>query len=182
MQKIPTLVGTGGYVEGSRTPLEYGKTITVGRSRSADFSLRRLPKVADMTDEDREANHDLRTVSGKHFEITMYNVKSIEIVNLSPNGTVVDGEMVDKLIIEDVAERSHEIRMGSKEIFRLELAAHEEGGAEEGKPDEEAADKPDASEPDAKADDEKTDDEEADDEGSDSDRAQEDKQGEGDEE
>jgi hypothetical protein len=121
MAKIPALVGTGGHVEGESFPLDFGKTLVVGRSRSADFSLRRITRVASMSDDERENDQDLRTVSGKHFEITLYNVESIEIVNLSPNGTYVDGKLVDKIILTDVAEKPHEITIGAKEQFRLEL-------------------------------------------------------------
>ena len=121
MPDIPTLVGASGHVEGEEMRLEYGKTIVVGRSRSADFSLRRMEAVTSMSDAERDADSDLRTVSGRHFEITMYNVGSIEIVNLSPNGTYVDGKLVDKIILDDVAEESHDIRMGTNEVFRLEM-------------------------------------------------------------
>ena len=41
MQRIPTLVGVSGHFIGEVFPLEYGKPLTVGRSRTADFSLRR---------------------------------------------------------------------------------------------------------------------------------------------
>jgi pSer/pThr/pTyr-binding forkhead associated (FHA) protein len=131
MQKVPTLVGIAGHVEGAHTPLEYGKTIVVGRSRAADLSLRRIPAIAAMSDEEREADHDLRTVSGKHFEITMYNANSIEVVNLSPNGTYVDGKLVDKMIIEDAAENAHEIRIGKGQVFSLEMASEEEAAPAE---------------------------------------------------
>jgi pSer/pThr/pTyr-binding forkhead associated (FHA) protein len=126
MQKIPTLIGTAGHVEGEKLKLEYGKTLVVGRSRSADFSLRRIQKIADMGDEEREADQNLRTVSGKHFEITMYNMESIEIVNLSPNGTYVDGTLVDKLIVSDIAEKAHEVKIGAAETFSLEVAEYED--------------------------------------------------------
>lgn len=121
MQQVPTLIGVAGHVKGEEMKLEYGKTIVVGRSRSADFSLRRMKAVAAMSDEEREKDQELRTVSGRHFEITMYNLNSIEIVNLSPNGTCVDGKFVDKIVIDDVATRPHEIRIGSQEVFSLQM-------------------------------------------------------------
>ena len=129
MENIPTLVGMSGHVEGEEMKLEYGKTIVVGRSRSADFSLRRMAKVKALSDEEREADKDLRTVSGRHCEITMYNLGSIEIVNLSPNGTYVDERLVDKIIIDDVAKRAHDIRIGTGEVFRLETRPYEDDPA-----------------------------------------------------
>lgn len=121
MPTKPVLVGTGGHVEGERMELDYGKTVVVGRSRSADFSLRRIPDVAKLSDEERQDDHDLRTVSGKHFEITPFSEDSIEIVNLSPNGTYVDGRRVDKIVLDDCTEKTHEIKLGAKEVLRLEL-------------------------------------------------------------
>jgi pSer/pThr/pTyr-binding forkhead associated (FHA) protein len=126
MQNIPTLVGISGHVEGEEMKLEYGKTIVVGRSRSADFSLRRMASVKAMSDDEREADQDLRTVSGRHCEITMYNLGSIEVVNLSPNGTYVDERLVDKIILDDVAKKSHDIRIGTGEVFRLETRPYED--------------------------------------------------------
>jgi hypothetical protein len=126
MPDIPTLVGIEGHVEGEEMKLEYGKTIVVGRSRSADLSLRRMNAITSMSDVQRDADSDLRTVSGRHFEITMYNISSIEIVNLSPNGTYVDGKLADKIILDDVADKTHDIRMGTKEIFRLETKSYDE--------------------------------------------------------
>ncbi|MHC5054511.1 MAG: FHA domain-containing protein [Planctomycetota bacterium] len=129
MQNIPTLVGVSGHVEGEEMKLQYGKTIVVGRSRSADFSLRRMAKVKALSADEREGDKDLRTVSGRHCEITMYNLGSIEIVNLSPNGTYVDERLVDKIIIDDVAKKSHDIRIGTGEVFSLETKPYEDDPA-----------------------------------------------------
>ena len=56
----------------------------------------------------------------------MYNLGSIEIVNLSPNGTYVDGTRVDKLVIDDIAEKTHEIKIGLEEKFELALCEVED--------------------------------------------------------
>jgi len=126
MQKIPTLIGVGGHFSGETYALEYGKTVTVGRSRSADFSLRRTAKYRALDEARREKNDAAKTVSAKHFQITMYNAGSIEIKNLSPNGTLVDGKTVDKLVIQDIAKKNHEIRFGADEVLKLEMRVHEE--------------------------------------------------------
>ncbi len=140
MQEVPTLVGVEGHVKDNEMTLDQGKTIVVGRSRSADLSLRRMKAVKNMTDEEREDDHDLRTVSGRHFEITMYDLGSIEIVNLSPNGTYVDGKLVEKIVLDDVEEKSHKIRIGVCEVFRLEMRSCEDSG-----PDSAPEDPPDDS-------------------------------------
>jgi len=121
MQKVPVLVGIAGHVKGVHFPLEYGKTVVVGRSRSSDLSLRRLESYTRMSEEEREKDRAFRTVSGKHFEVTMYNLKAIEIVNLSPNGTYVDGKPVDRVLLDDITEKSHEIAFGLAERMKLVL-------------------------------------------------------------
>ena len=124
-QKIPTLVGISGYSQGERFPLQYGKTLVIGRSRSADFSLRRLKKYLSLPIAEREKDEMFRTVSGRHFEITMYNLGAIEVKNLSGNGTLVDGEPIETLVIEDIDERAYKIEIGLREKFSLEMAEHD---------------------------------------------------------
>lgn len=126
MQKIPTLIGVGGHYAGESIALEYGKTVSVGRSRTADFSLRRTQKYRGQKTDDRDLDNSAKTVSAKHFQITMYNVGSIEIKNLSPNGTLVDGKSIQTLVIDDVAKQPHEIRFGADEVIKLEMRVHDE--------------------------------------------------------
>lgn len=142
-QKIPTLVGTSGYSQGERFPLQYGKTLVIGRSRSADFSLRRLKKYLSLPIAEREKDEMFRTVSGRHFEITMYNLGAIEVKNLSGNGTLVDGEPIETLVIEDIDERAYKIEIGLREKFSLEMAEHDVdriAAAAAGEPDADDAD------------------------------------------
>ena len=124
-EKVPTLVGMEGHVKDEAFPLEYGKSIIVGRSRSADVSLRRMTSYLEMSEEELDKDTAFRTVSGRHFEITMYNLGSIEIVNLSPNGTRVDGGQVDKIVLDDVEKKAHTIEIGAVERFTLEMREHE---------------------------------------------------------
>jgi hypothetical protein len=126
MQKIPTLVGVTGHFKDEVFALEYGKTISVGRSREADFSLRRTEKYRAQSPVERENDATALTVSGKHFQITMYNLGSIEIKNLSPNGTLVDGKEIETFLVDDVTKHTHEIRFGQDEVLQLEMRAHED--------------------------------------------------------
>jgi hypothetical protein len=120
MTVTPRLVGLSGHVAGEELILEYGKKVVIGRSRSADWSLVRMKAWTAKSETEREADDAFRTVSGKHFEITMVNLGSIEIVNLSPNGTMLDGKPASRTTITDVASTPHEIRFGADEILRLE--------------------------------------------------------------
>lgn len=124
MIRVPTLVGLGGHVKNEQVALEYGKPLVVGRSRKCDVSLRRSEIYRKMTAEQREKDVALKTVSSQHFKVTMFNLGSIEIVNISENGTSVDGKTITRVIVTDVSAKPHEIRFGAKEVFRLELREH----------------------------------------------------------
>lgn len=121
MQRIPTLIGVSGHFKGERYALRYGRTVTVGRSREADFSLKRTDTYRNQSSDDHDKDIAAKTVSAKHFQVTMYNLRSVEIKNLSPNGTLVDGQTVETVVINDVANKAHEIRFGNDEVLRLEM-------------------------------------------------------------
>jgi pSer/pThr/pTyr-binding forkhead associated (FHA) protein len=130
------LVGVAGHVAGEELVLEYGKKVTVGRSRSADWSLVRMKSWTAKSEADQKADDAFRTVSGKHFEITMFNLGSIEIVGLSRNGTQLDGKPVTRATVTDVTTAPHELRFGADEVLRLETVKEDEK-----KPGDEAAEK-----------------------------------------
>jgi len=143
MTVTPRLVGLSGHVAGEELILEYGKKVVIGRSRSADWSLVRMKAWAAKSETEREADDAFRTVSGKHFEITMVNLGSIEVVNLSPNGTMLDGKPVSRTTITDVASTPHEIRFGADEILRLETKVQGEAPKPEEAPKSNEAPKSD---------------------------------------
>jgi hypothetical protein len=126
MKRIPTLIGIAGHVKGEKIPLEYGVKMAVGRSRESTVCLLRMASVKGLSEEARAKDESLRTVSGKHFEITMYNAKSIELVNVSPNGTRLDDKPVQQTIIDDLDQHAHLIKFGKNETFSLELADAED--------------------------------------------------------
>mgnify|MGYP001177146324 CR=1 FL=1 len=115
----PVLEGIDGLVNGESFPLEYGQTVIVGRSRSCEISLRRCPKWLDLSPADREKEKDLKTVSRKHVRVSFYNANSIEIEDLSSNGTFVDGKRIDRLLISDIKEKEHDILLGTRERLKL---------------------------------------------------------------
>jgi len=127
MQRIPTLVGISGHFKDEIFRLQYGTTSVVGRSRDADFSLKRTKIYRAQSTEQRDADESAQTVSAKHFEVTMFNLRSIEVKNLSPNGIVVDGRSAQVAAFDDVNTRTHEIRFGTEEVLRLEMREYEEG-------------------------------------------------------
>ena len=120
MAQGPVLAGTDGLVRGVEFPIEYGATVVVGRSRSCDLSLQRLDSWESLKPEEQNQEKDFRAVSRKHVRISYYNANSIEIEDLSSNGTFVDGKRVKRIVLTDLRERSYELILGTREKFRLE--------------------------------------------------------------
>ncbi|MFO7900364.1 MAG: FHA domain-containing protein [Planctomycetota bacterium] len=116
----PTLVGTKGVAEGEVFALKYGHSMVIGRSRSCDISLRKCPRWLEAEGEGEAPGEAANTVSRKHLKLTYHDPNSIELEDLSSNGTFVDGRRIDRLVLTDVQESSHEIVLGGGETFRIE--------------------------------------------------------------
>lgn len=124
MVQGPVLVGTNGIVRGLEFPLEYGATVVVGRSRSCDISLQNAQGWQDLSEDQRAQEKDFKTVSRKHLRISYYNANSIEVEDLSSNGTYVDGRRIKRIVITDLRNQDHELLLGTREQFRLEWRSH----------------------------------------------------------
>ena len=116
----PVLVGISGVVQGESFALDYGKSLVIGRSRSCDISIRNCKRWQDTESAGEPPPESSKTVSRKHFKLSYYNASSIEIEDLSSNGTFVDGKRIDRVVIADLKTRPHEIKMGAGETFQLE--------------------------------------------------------------
>jgi pSer/pThr/pTyr-binding forkhead associated (FHA) protein len=114
------LTGVSGVVEGEEYKIESGKSAVVGRSRSCDFSLRNCKRWVETENEENASSESSKTVSRKHFKVTVKDACHVEIEDLSSNGTFVDDKRVDRHIITDIQSQPHEIRMGASETFRME--------------------------------------------------------------
>ena len=120
MPEGPILVGIQGFVQGEEYPLWRGATVVVGRSRGCDISLRRCKAWLALDAQKRNEEQDFKTVSRKHVRISYNDEDNIEIEDLSSNGTFLDGEKVTRVVIHNLRERSHELRLGAHEKFRIE--------------------------------------------------------------
>jgi hypothetical protein len=110
-----TLGGTEGLAEGQLVRVRLGQTVSVGRSRHCDWSLRRSPAylVAEGgARKDLEADVGFTSCSRRHFEVAYLAPDLVEVRNLSSNGTFVDGHRVDRLLLTDCRQRSHRLRLG----------------------------------------------------------------------
>ena len=116
----PVLVGMEGFVQGEEYPLWRGATVVIGRSRGCDISLRRCRSWLALGAEERDDQRDFKAVSRKHVRISHPELGRVEIEDLSSNGTFLDGVRIDRIVITDLRERSHELILGTAEKLRLE--------------------------------------------------------------
>lgn len=115
--------GLGELAEGQTVKINLGETIVVGRSRHCDWSLRRAPTYLKSAPSGRTAiknNLAFNSVSRKHATISYVAPDMVEVKNLSINGTLVDGKLVDKIVLNDLREKGHRIQLGPKGVI-LEL-------------------------------------------------------------
>ena len=120
MAGSPVLVGVEGFVQGEEYPLWRGATVVIGRSRGCDISLRRCKSWLALDPEKRDDQKDFKTVSRKHVRISYLDANNVEIEDLSSNGTFLDGQRIDRVVVNDLRERSYELLLGTREKLRLE--------------------------------------------------------------
>lgn len=117
-----TLAGTDGLLCYDRLDLNLGRSVVVGRSRGCDFSLRRS-KTFLTSDEATQrrilADRSFLKVSRRHVRITFLAHDHVEIWNLSRNGTWVDGERIDRILLTRIPPEGVEIRLAGSETLIL---------------------------------------------------------------
>jgi pSer/pThr/pTyr-binding forkhead associated (FHA) protein len=114
------LTGIAGFIKGDTFTLKPGSISVIGRSRSCDISLREL-KQGREDDEGAKEDH-YKTVSRQHVRISFKDSSEVMIEDLSHNGSFLDGERIQsRASISDLGKKSHELRLGTNETFRLEL-------------------------------------------------------------
>jgi len=111
------LEGRAGIAAGERVKVSLGETVTVGRSRTCQFSLKKTPRYLNDRDGERASirgSLGYRSVSRRHCRVAYLAPDLVEVVNLSRNGTFVDGHRVDRIVLDDIRRRlaAHEIRLG----------------------------------------------------------------------
>lgn len=122
----PTLVlkAEDPAVKGETLRLSLGETVVCGRSRQCGWSLKRtLPYLEDEGGTRARMRESLSftAVSRRHCRVTFLAPDLVEVENLSPNGTLVDGRAVDRLMLTDCRTRPHTIQLGPEGLV-LELA------------------------------------------------------------
>ncbi len=111
--------------------MKVGDTLTVGRSRGADLSVRNARRLLERDDIGEVMGTDaFLSVSRKHVRIHYMHPGLIEIKDLSRNGTFVDGRKVDCVALTDLKARQHIVALGSVERLLLEMPAYKQLGVE----------------------------------------------------
>lgn len=109
------LAGRDGLTRGESLKISLGESVVVGRSRTCDLSLKKTPQYLRDDGGARariQASLPFRATSRRHVRITYLAPDVVEVENLSPNGTLVDGHRVDRRLLSDVRRTAHEIRLG----------------------------------------------------------------------
>lgn len=119
------LRGIKGFLEGEERLLQRGDEVTLGRSRQADFSVRKATKYLERIDRNEIAQSEAyRTVSRVHARIAFYRPDHIVIEDLSANGTFLDGQRIDgKAALDDMGDQAHTVTLGAVERLRIDLIA-----------------------------------------------------------
>lgn len=109
------LSGRDGLTQGESLKISLGEVVVVGRSRVCDLSLKKTPRYLCDDDERARIRASLpfRATSRRHVRLAYLSPDVVEVVNLSPNGTLVDGFRVDRVLLTDVRTATHELRLGT---------------------------------------------------------------------
>ena len=115
------ITGTAGLVEGVSFRVDPGASAVLVLSRACGLSLHVLGETAEALAATPEGKA-FRSISRRHVTIRLEEGGRVQVVDRSRHGTYLDGERIDTVILTDLAERPHELRLGSAETFRMELA------------------------------------------------------------
>ncbi len=115
------LKGTNGFLRGEEVVLDVGQSVVIGRSRSAEISLKRAKRFVARKDRAQLAKTErFLSVSRRHVRIHFLHPDLVEVEDLSKNGTLVDGRRIDRIGLTDLRERAHQIRLGSMEEITVQ--------------------------------------------------------------
>jgi len=95
--------GRGGLIDGVHVALRPGVPLAVGRSRSCDLSFRRAPGFKRRPDrESLLRSAEFNRLSRVHCELTLLADGRVEVLDLSHNGTWVEGDRVSGAVVVDL--------------------------------------------------------------------------------
>jgi hypothetical protein len=119
--KVEALIleGTAGLVQGERIVIGYGRRVSLGRSHTCDLCLTRAARYRALPREEREKDRHFRTISRLHLKLHVVNSAYVELENVGRHGSFLDGEKFDSRVVTDIREKTHSLRLGSRETFLI---------------------------------------------------------------
>ncbi|MFA4986473.1 MAG: FHA domain-containing protein [Candidatus Brocadiia bacterium] len=132
------LAGDGGFFLSEEYILKPGITYSIGRSSSADISIKKTHRYAHLEEDGILLDDGFRSVSRIHFtmrvqddcefadtssqlRVRVRGSVKVEIHSLSRNGITVDGAKATDVIIPELSAGPHIIEFGAGERFKLFL-------------------------------------------------------------
>lgn len=116
------LVGRGGFWEGLRKIVKPGTSVTIGRSRGCDLSLRRAPGFVEHEDPTAVFHSEtFRKVSRVHCEVELKDDGSVLVRDLSRNGLLVGGERVTDTYTLAPGTTGVSIQIGDADVGTIEI-------------------------------------------------------------
>jgi len=116
------LVGQGGLWEGLRKVIKPGVSVTIGRSRGCDVSLRRSPGFVDCDDATSVFHSEMfRKVSRVHCELELQVDGALRVRDLSRNGLLVAGVRVLDTYLIPADEDNIVLQLGDETVGVIEM-------------------------------------------------------------
>jgi len=113
------LRGINGIALGETFFIDYGRMVIIGRGKNCHISY---PRFKNFPKGKKDLPKELLAVSRKHLRITFYNSHSVELKDLSTNGSYINGKpIIKRLYVTDIARSKtpYEIKLGPDETFLL---------------------------------------------------------------
>ena len=116
------LTGVEGMLRNDTLVIRLGESVVVGRSRQCDFSTRHSKRFLTAPEEEQRRILDERSfnkVSRRHARIRFLAKGQVEIRDMSRNGTFVDGNRIDRILLKGMDGMGVEICLADAERMRL---------------------------------------------------------------
>jgi hypothetical protein len=112
---FPLLIlrGLDGGFRGMEKRLRLGESLVMGRSRQCGFA----PSIERSGISCEVEVQRLRRMSREHTRISFCNLRHVEIEDLSRNGTLVNGQRVQRLVLDDLQEKPATLELAGFRIL-----------------------------------------------------------------
>ncbi|MFH1227674.1 MAG: FHA domain-containing protein [Planctomycetota bacterium] len=108
------LKGIKGIAQNEIFYVQYGQIVNIGRASYCEISYQKFKAYPKNEEEEPTLN-----ISREHLRISFFNTHSVQLKDLSSNGTFVNGRAIRKIFITDIFDKSYEIKLGPTETFLL---------------------------------------------------------------